>query len=368
MAWYDIEPSHGYFPNVHGEDTPHFAVDIPTEWHRQITSLVTGTVVKEDYPAWGSEIFIAPDPKVYGHRGELLYYYHLDELDVPQGAHVKAGQVIGLSGGENTNQLKQYPGSKHPAQPQYSSGPHTHVGWSNVGPNNQPVYTRVPQYEGVGGHIYTDYTLPEGPDISALLYTVQSRGAGGATSADIPPARGGPAAASSTSSGADAAGCPTSVPKGTPWQNVPACQIGNWQCFDPGQCLSYMQTGQLGPGMAAKSSTSAPKDANGCPLPTSATDFTGLVGYVDCLGNVVGQDANRVAMFILGVIVFIIGLRALTSAIGESQESSGQQGGGGGGGYSKPKEPSLLKTAAHGAAGAFGGVAGEKIGKKVFKP
>src|SRR5690242_1201828 len=68
-----------------------------------------------------------------------------------------AGQQIGLSGGENPG----YPGAEHPAQPQWSTGPHTHVGW----------FQRW-QQTPAGVH-------PYGPDPSNLLEMAKGVGGGG---------------------------------------------------------------------------------------------------------------------------------------------------------------------------------------------
>jgi len=100
-------------------DSPHFANDVGTPFHTPITALFNGTVVeqKQGLP-WGTEIFIQPDnPKI-----PRYYYYHLDTLTTQAGEHVSAGQMIGLSGGQNS-------GGSNPSQPQYSSGVHTHVGF-----------------------------------------------------------------------------------------------------------------------------------------------------------------------------------------------------------------------------------------------
>lgn len=121
--WATYPVTHGYITSYEGPgtDTPHFAEDLGTPFHTPITAILPGTVKVADYQGWGGEIFIQPDDKSYPE----YYYYHPDRLEVSPGQHVNAGQEIALSGGENPG----YPGAEHPALPEWSSGPHTHVGW-----------------------------------------------------------------------------------------------------------------------------------------------------------------------------------------------------------------------------------------------
>jgi hypothetical protein len=121
--WYDYPVSHGYITSYQGSgtDTPHFAEDLATPFHTQLTAPTAGTVVKADYQSWGGEIFVQPDDKSLPE----WYMYHPDQLEVQTGQHVQAGQAIALSGGENPG----YPGAEHPAATQWSTGPHTHIGW-----------------------------------------------------------------------------------------------------------------------------------------------------------------------------------------------------------------------------------------------
>lgn len=123
MNWSDYPINHGYITQYLGPntDTPHYALDIGTPFHTELTAPLAGTVIKEDYQAWGGEIFIQPDDKSYP---EYLFY-HPDRIDVTAGQHVASGQEIALSGGENPG----YPGALHPADPAYSTGPHTHLQW-----------------------------------------------------------------------------------------------------------------------------------------------------------------------------------------------------------------------------------------------
>ncbi len=148
--WLSYGITHGFYPSYVSNigDTPHYANDIGTPFHTPITALFSGTVVsqREGLP-WGTEIFIQPDDSAL----PQYYYYHLDTLNTQVGEHLSAGQMIGLSGGQNT-------GGSNPSTPAMSSGPHTHVGFFTK-------YVTTP----VGGR-------PYGPDISAYI-TAFSKGA-----------------------------------------------------------------------------------------------------------------------------------------------------------------------------------------------
>jgi hypothetical protein len=141
--WLAYGVSHGYYPNYLSNvgDTPHFANDIGTPFHTPVTALFGGTVVeqKQGLP-WGTEIFIRPDDPSL----PQYYYYHLDTLSTHVGQHVSAGEMIGLSGGQNS-------GGSNPSTPAMSSGPHTHVGFFTM-------WTPTPMG-----------TRPFGPDISPYI-------------------------------------------------------------------------------------------------------------------------------------------------------------------------------------------------------
>ena len=158
-AWYDdpIFQGNAYATTYKGPgtDTPHYAYDMQTPFHTPLTAPTSGTVKVADYQAWGGEIFVQPDNTSLPE----WYFYHPDEVDVHVGQHVNAGQVIALSGGENPG----YPGAEHPAQPQWSSGPHTHVGWFTK-------WVTPPE---------TGSTIPYGPDPANLLQ--MAKGGGGGT-------------------------------------------------------------------------------------------------------------------------------------------------------------------------------------------
>lgn len=150
QAWYLYPITHGYTTAYQGSgtDTPHYADDIGTPFHTPLTAIKSGKVVQADYAAWGGEVFIQPDD-----GSNEYYYYHLDENDVSAGQHVNAGQMIGLSGGQNS-------GGEHPVSTQWSTGPHTHVGYFTN-------WTSTP-----------DGTRPDGPDITPLINALKLGQAG----------------------------------------------------------------------------------------------------------------------------------------------------------------------------------------------
>lgn len=100
-----------------GTDTPHYAVDIEASQDTPFYFLQPGKITKADYQPWGGEVFEQPDS-----GGQQEYVYHLDQIQTTVGAHVNAGQVVGLSGGQTS-------GGSHPTSPQYSTGPHIHFGF-----------------------------------------------------------------------------------------------------------------------------------------------------------------------------------------------------------------------------------------------
>lgn len=152
MNWYQYSDSyHGYIPSYQGSgtDTPHYANDIQTPFHTPLTAILPGTVTQADYAPWGGEIFIRPDDSKY----PVYYFYHPDLVEVKPGQHVAAGQEVALSGGENPG----YPGAMHPATPQWSTGPHTHVGWFTGWDNSTPAGT-----------------VPKGPDITPFIESLKT--------------------------------------------------------------------------------------------------------------------------------------------------------------------------------------------------
>jgi murein DD-endopeptidase MepM/ murein hydrolase activator NlpD len=123
--WYDYPITNGYLTTqVPGNwDSPHYALDFGTPRGTPFFFLESGTITQADYAVWdgapgGGEIFLKPDA-----ASTQEYAYHLDQIvpGVSPGKHVKAGQIVGYTGGQNS-------GGNHPTSPKWSSGPHLHFG------------------------------------------------------------------------------------------------------------------------------------------------------------------------------------------------------------------------------------------------
>ncbi len=152
-AWWNYPITHGYLTNYAGPgtDTPHFAVDLGMPQDTPVTAIKSGTVEQADYATWsgqpgGGEVFIKPDD-----GSPEYYFYHFDQNKVAAGQHVTAGQLVGLSGGQNS-------GGSHPVSSMWSTGPHLHLGYF-TGFKSTPAGSR-----------------PAGPDITP---TIQAMRVGG---------------------------------------------------------------------------------------------------------------------------------------------------------------------------------------------
>lgn len=166
LQWVKIPITHGYIAShlANDPDSPHYAVDIGMPMRTQIGSVVNGTVYQADYAIWagqpgGGEVFIHNDA-----GGPDWYVYHLDQINVKVGQHVSVGDLIGLSGGQNS-------GGSHPVSPMWSTGPHLHTGWF-TGYKNTSIGSR-----------------PYGPDFTTYLNQLKSgnfpAATGGGGSADF---------------------------------------------------------------------------------------------------------------------------------------------------------------------------------------
>lgn len=126
--WFQQNTSQGY--GVNGET----GNDIATPFHTPISTLYGGTVLDAGYHPYGGQVEIATNVPGYGNVTETII--HLDTIapNIVAGARVSAGDLLGLSGGENPG----YPGAQHPALPAYSSGPHTEIDFESNGKNIDP--------------------------------------------------------------------------------------------------------------------------------------------------------------------------------------------------------------------------------------
>src|SRR5687767_3846680 len=108
--WHEFPITQGYHDN-------HYALDFGTPVGTPLYFPESGTVVKAGRQAWGGEVFL--DPGEPG--GPQQYFFHLDTLNVKAGDKIRAGQIVGVSGG-------QLSGGNWPNDPSQSEGPHTHFG------------------------------------------------------------------------------------------------------------------------------------------------------------------------------------------------------------------------------------------------
>lgn len=149
--------------------------DLAMPMHTPITSLTDGVVVGAGYYGGGGVVAISS--QVMG-RVRSVYYQHLDLNQVAVGDKITTGQEIGLSGG-------QLSGGLHPAQLEFSTGPHIEVGldapyggmWAPQGPNVNPIPWLV--------SIYT--SGPQSPALGWLAQLLQMVGAQAGATTGAPP-------------------------------------------------------------------------------------------------------------------------------------------------------------------------------------
>lgn len=124
-AWYEYPDFNNYREQYSFAAYPVNGDDIAMPYGTPITALFSGTVSKAFYDQSGGTLIIKADNPPAQLEGGYYYYAHLDEFsqNIKSGAKVSAGDIVGISGGQNT-------GGFHPAAPQYSSGPHIMIGES----------------------------------------------------------------------------------------------------------------------------------------------------------------------------------------------------------------------------------------------
>src|SRR6266478_4183277 len=182
--------------------------------------------------------------------------------------------------------------------------------------------TVTTDWEDIGGKIEHGVSLPYGPDIGSIIDYYRERPSKPPPSSLIssPPSSGG-----------------VDPVSGKPF---------------PGTDYSKMNT-----------------DSDGCTKPVSWTDTSALSDYLDCKMSHAGEYIVRGLFMIFGIVLVVQGVRTMTQPETENTFIGGQQPNQQ---QRQAKEPgpvkSLAGAAARGAATAIGGVAGEKIGKKIFKP
>ncbi len=158
MAWYDKPVTNPFNPPVEP------GIDLGTRVGEPITALGSGSVKDAFYGPFGGVVGVSTFLPGLAKPAEE-YYLHLDQITVRPGDQVSVGQPVGLAGG-------QLAGGSHPAQPAYSTGPHTEFGAylgdlfksPTLDPTGLVQAARAGQLQGGGG--VGSFGLP---DPSALL-------------------------------------------------------------------------------------------------------------------------------------------------------------------------------------------------------
>lgn len=104
-----------------------YGVDLGTPYHTSVPAMYAGKVLWAGQTNWGSDLgssggLVAIDTMVNGVR-QVFYVMHLDTVNVKAGDTVNIGDTLGLSGGQTT-------GGSMPTSSQYSTGPHTEMGFN----------------------------------------------------------------------------------------------------------------------------------------------------------------------------------------------------------------------------------------------
>ena len=156
--WWTYPVTQGYNPPTE------FGIDVGTPFHTAITDLLGGTVKATGYHPWGGEVDIATK------SGLTEYVLHLDQIapGLNPGTAVKAGQVIGLSGG-------QLAGGQHPVSSRYSTGPHVEYGLYSGSFGSKTVDPTALVKAGYKGSAATDSiqaspTSPHGPSLQDIPF------------------------------------------------------------------------------------------------------------------------------------------------------------------------------------------------------
>jgi len=100
-------------------------VDLATPYHTPVPAMYGGKVLWAGNSDWGGSSsggIVAISTMVNGVK-DVFYAMHLDTVTVKAGDTVNIGDTIGLSGGQTS-------GGTMPTSPQYSTGPHTELGFN----------------------------------------------------------------------------------------------------------------------------------------------------------------------------------------------------------------------------------------------
>lgn len=123
QPWFDYSIVGDFRQQLPGFTYPVQGEDIETPYNTPITAVVPGTVVSQYYDPGGGQVVVQADDPSGLNNIPYYWFAHLDLIQVTQGQHVNVGDILGLSGGQNT-------GGQHPAASNYSSGPHAEFGLS----------------------------------------------------------------------------------------------------------------------------------------------------------------------------------------------------------------------------------------------
>lgn len=177
---YPITQNYG----VNGEQ----GVDIGTPFGTPVALPYSGTISKLGYYGWGGEVDV--QSTIPGLGNVQQYVLHLDQIanGLGVGSTIQAGQNIGISGGQNY-------GGNHPAQAQFSSGPHIEYGiktpnggtvnpltvlgtGSNSSNNNDPFWFLDPYQVG-------QHAVPIAQNIPVVSGAIQAANGAGQTAVSV---------------------------------------------------------------------------------------------------------------------------------------------------------------------------------------
>lgn len=119
--------------------------DYGVPFHTPVPLALSGTVESASYGPWGGLVKVVTSLPGVGKITEQ--FVHIDQIapGVVPGAQLPAGYILGLSGGENPG----YPGALHPADPQFSTGPHIEFDLQGPGGNYVNPQTALPFAEAL---------------------------------------------------------------------------------------------------------------------------------------------------------------------------------------------------------------------------
>lgn len=132
--WYDFD----VYTDKGWQGSTYWNTDVRTPLDTPITASLPGKVTDLGYFDWGGQVTVKVDDPSQNHGYKDYFVIHLDAInpELHVGTHVKAGTLLGWSGGENSTsdpRLKPLPAGlkHHVTTPAHSSGPHLDIGVTN---------------------------------------------------------------------------------------------------------------------------------------------------------------------------------------------------------------------------------------------